>query len=273
MNKREIESLAGAAARDYVKHGVDLTESVTKIASTMKLTNQQVHRLSEATNNAAFNEVFQKKAADKSDDRLVEFPTVQADNVLSSLGREIQETTDARSPTSSKTASLILPDFRNPTVKAASNPAPMGYLDPFETDTLERLKARTKQAAVAQAREKVQALLEVLTVDKVAAQSAYLDDLEQLRFEVRRPGQLPHVEIEKRAALKHGKDIEPILNDLRKTLSPTLPEIEVGVKTAAMAYWDAQLPSEVSTRLDSALAHRTQMLNAARAIEMTRAKL
>jgi hypothetical protein len=82
VSERDYTKLASAAAKDLVDHQIDLNESVDKLASNYSMNDEQLTRLCEATNNAAFNAMFEAKGKMGSDDRLVEFKVASAKEIL-----------------------------------------------------------------------------------------------------------------------------------------------------------------------------------------------
>lgn len=82
VSERDYSKLASAAAKDLVEHQIDLNESVDKLASNYSMNDEQLTRLCEATNNAAFNALFEAKGKVGSADRLVEFKVASAKEIL-----------------------------------------------------------------------------------------------------------------------------------------------------------------------------------------------
>ncbi len=82
VSERDYSKLASAAAKDLVEHQIDLNESVDKLASNHSMNDEQLTRLCEATNNAAFNALFEAKGKVGSADRLVEFKVASAKEIL-----------------------------------------------------------------------------------------------------------------------------------------------------------------------------------------------
>lgn len=82
VSERDYSKLASAAAKDLVDHQIDLNESVDKLASNHSMNDEQLTRLCEATNNAAFNALFEAKGKVGSADRLVEFKVASAKEIL-----------------------------------------------------------------------------------------------------------------------------------------------------------------------------------------------
>lgn len=74
--------LASAAAKDLVEKQVPLNESVDKLAASHDMNTAQLERLCEATNNQAFTALFEQRAKQGSDDRLVEFAVAKPREIL-----------------------------------------------------------------------------------------------------------------------------------------------------------------------------------------------
>ena len=82
LNERDFSKLAAAAAKDLVDHGIPLNDSVDKIACSHDMNDEQLRRLCEATNNAAFNAMFEHKGKTGSADRIVEFDVAKPAEIL-----------------------------------------------------------------------------------------------------------------------------------------------------------------------------------------------
>jgi ADP-ribose pyrophosphatase YjhB (NUDIX family) len=80
FKEEDYLKLANAAAIDLVDNRVPLNDSITKLAQQFDLSQDQIMRLCEATNNTTFNHIFKTKTA--SDDRLVEFDIADPKAVL-----------------------------------------------------------------------------------------------------------------------------------------------------------------------------------------------
>jgi len=81
LDEKSIQKLAEAVAVDLVDGDIPLNDSISKLASKMDMNHEQIRRVCEASNNTAFNKIFQKRASD-SDDRLVDFKIADPSNIL-----------------------------------------------------------------------------------------------------------------------------------------------------------------------------------------------
>jgi len=106
LNQKDISKLAEAVAADLVDNAVPLNESISKLASSMSMNQEQIHRLCEATNNTAFNKLFQKKASDE--DRIVDFDIADPKTILKGKISEIEG--DVKKEAHAYTAYSALPD-------------------------------------------------------------------------------------------------------------------------------------------------------------------
>lgn len=82
LTDRDFVAHAEKIARDLVEHGTPLKASVQKVAAAEELNPEQLARLCEATNNAAFAASFAQKGKEGSADRHVEFDVVHARDIL-----------------------------------------------------------------------------------------------------------------------------------------------------------------------------------------------
>jgi len=85
MNASELLLTAKTIAHDHFTSGIDLNDSITKIASTQSLSKPQIERLVEETNKATFLELFEKKAEQ-------EFPVADYQTIKSKLTPKFEKT-------------------------------------------------------------------------------------------------------------------------------------------------------------------------------------
>lgn len=81
LDEKSIQKLAEAAAVDLVEGDIPLNDSISKLASKMDMNHEQIRRVCEASNNVAFNKIFQKRA-NEADDRLVDFKVASPMDIL-----------------------------------------------------------------------------------------------------------------------------------------------------------------------------------------------
>ena len=67
LTDREYSKLAAAAAKDLVDSQIPLNDSIDKLASSYDMNDDQLARLCEASNNAAFNALFEARGKQGAD--------------------------------------------------------------------------------------------------------------------------------------------------------------------------------------------------------------
>jgi len=82
ITENDYQKMAEAVSNDLINGKVPLNESVSKLASSMDMSQEQIKRLCETTNNTTFGKLFQSR--DKTaEDRMVEFDVADVDKILS----------------------------------------------------------------------------------------------------------------------------------------------------------------------------------------------
>jgi len=226
VTDKDYQKLAEAVSEDLVQQRIPLNESITKLATKMELTDEQIARLCETTNNTTFNKMFKAKGADKTaSDRLVEFDVADKQKVLGSLIKRAERNVDT-----AKTASYLdfadLPDsmheVRNPEPESTGHTKEAFVLRP-EGGPSKEADIRTLRKVAAHLRQR-----------KTAAELEYVDCMGELHTQFKRVYTPPFSKFEKQAAALHGKTAEAHLNHLRGLLR--MPEVtyntEVLSKTA-----------------------------------------
>jgi AraC-like DNA-binding protein len=81
ITENDYKKMAEAISDDLVQQKIPLNDSIRKLASSMDMSQEQVRRLCESSNNTTFNKLFQSKDKTASD-RIVEFDVADADQVF-----------------------------------------------------------------------------------------------------------------------------------------------------------------------------------------------
>jgi len=87
ITENDYKKLAEAVSDDLLTNKVAMNTSISKLASSMDMSQEQTRRLCEASNNTAFNKMFQSKDKTASD-RLIDFDVADADVVLGNAIKE-----------------------------------------------------------------------------------------------------------------------------------------------------------------------------------------
>ncbi len=213
LTDKDFAKFAAAAASDLVDHNVSLNDSCAKIAAAHDMNREQLQRLCEATNNAAFTAAFEAKGKQASADRLVEFPVADAAEILS------------RGTVGTKTAAV----------------QPRKYFD--ELEEIRPLADYRKPALPAECFSKVASAEEITVSHRIAAKTAEADArtlnkaLSTLQYEKISCGQktaeciealtgafrkiyapVPFAVFEKEAMSTHGVAADGLLDMLRREL-------------------------------------------------------
>lgn len=226
VTNNDFSKLAEAVATDLAKNNIPLNESITKLAQKMDLSQEQIRRLCEASNNATFNHMF-KQAGTDSSDRMVEFPVADSDEVLGSIIKAEED-----SPEVAKTAAYEMRplrdemhDVRKPEETSFSKVAfelrPEGApSEEIDRRTLVKVHDHIKH-------------------EKLAADMAYLDSLQSLRARFRKLYDVtPFEQFEKEAVAVHGVSAVPHLNMLRSNMNKPEVDYNIAVITKTAGYVD-----------------------------------
>lgn len=217
LNERDFSKLAAAAAKDLVDHGIPLNDSVDKIACSHDMNDEQLRRLCEATNNAAFNAMFEHKGKTGSADRIVEFDVAKPAEILK---KRVGSAKQAMSKTASaqgfdrawESRPLARPSL--PLEKTAAADAPMSKT--AQDDAVNAYAAQRDRLRNARTIDKT---LSHLRHEKIAAELAYNDASDRLYRHFRAMDRRPKfAEFEKDAMVLHGPAAEGTLDTLRKRL-------------------------------------------------------
>lgn len=241
LTEREYTKLAAAVAKDLVEHQVPLNDSIDKLARDYGMNDDQLSRLCEATNNAAFNALFEAKGKQGSADRLIEFDVAKPKAILE------------RRIAAEKTASVRT--AAAPAFDAAYESRPLRIAEPFAEKTASEalphtpeLTARQKEAN-ARATEKA---LEHLAIEKIAQADAVQIAVANVAHNFRSIyARDAFGAFEKEAMALHGAVADPLLDQVRTILR--LPAVvRDHAKVAHMVV--ATDRTEAHTALKAALA-------------------
>lgn len=241
LTEREFAKLAAAAAKDLVDHQVPLNDSIDKLASSHEMNDEQIARLCEATNNAAFNALFEAKGKQGSDDRLVEFD-VASPKVI--LGRRIA----AEKTASVRTAAA-------PAFDAAYESRSLRIAEPFAEKTASEELPHTPELTARQKEANARALekaLDHLAIEKIAQADAVQIAVANVAHNFRSVyARDAFAAFEKEAMALHGAAADPLLDQVRTILR--LPAVtREHAKVAHMVV--ASDRTEAHTALKAALA-------------------
>jgi len=207
VTENDFKKLAGAVADDLIQQKIPLNDSITKLAKSMDLSQEQVRRLCEATNNTTFNKVFHE--SDKTAaDRMVEFKVADPSQIL---GTAIKE---ASADTNAKTAAYELRPLDDE-MHTVRHPAPE-YEE--RTKVAFELRPQTHASDEVDRRTMVK-VLDNMRHQKLAADMEYLDDVVSLRGQFRRLYDVvPFDQFEKVAAARFGNEAVGPLNEIREMM-------------------------------------------------------
>lgn len=207
LTERDYAKLAAAAADDLVMRKIALNDSIEKLASDYGMNEDQLARLCEATNNAAFNAVFADKGKAGSADRLVDFDVASPKAILQ---RKLAQARSAMNKAASaepgfdsiwESRPLAAPALEGEKTAASNEYVP-------DAARLERIAARDARS--------VTKALEHLRIEKIAAAQQRDEAVERLYFHFRpveRRAQF--ATFEKDAMALHGAAADSLLDELR----------------------------------------------------------
>jgi AraC-like DNA-binding protein len=206
ITENDYKKLADAVADDLIGQKIPLNDSISKLATQMDMTHEQVRRLCEASNNATFGKMFQAKDKTASD-RIVEFDVADADAVLGGAIKEAGYVSGADNVIALSEYRPLVEDLdEEPVIKTASADEPISH-------ARREVDART-----------IRKTLDHLRHEKLAAEMAYQDSILNIRNRFKRLYQdVSFDTFEKNAAAIHGERVAGPLTDLRRHLR--LPEV------------------------------------------------
>ncbi len=249
LTERALAKMAAAVAKDLVDRKIPLNDSVEKLAELHELNAEQVARLCEASNNAAFNAAFEARGKQGSEDRLVEFPVADTKVVLAKRAGALKTAAVRKSAV--------------PTFDAVWESRPLEAPAPAAEKT-----AAAEPLFPAQRRrrgEPTHQVLEELHVDKLACMYRCKGALEKIathfRADVQRPA---YVEFEKDAMALHGAQVDGFLDILREQIR--LPAVSRDHSKVASRLVDSATTPE-HTLLKEALEAYSKSLDIQRALE------
>lgn len=201
ITEKDYTKLAEAIADDLLSNNIALNDSITKLATSMDMSQEQVRRLCETSNNTTFNKLFQAKGK-TAEDRMIEFDVADANTVL---GGAIKEASAAHVDSSVVYLSeynTLRPD------------------DIEETTTKVAFELRPESAPkTAQDRRTLRKTLDHMRHEKIATEYKYADVIFSIRNQFRRlyrDTEFPT--FEKNAAALYGHAAMRPLADLRNQM-------------------------------------------------------
>ena len=210
--ENDYKKMAEAISDDLVQQSIPLNDSIRKLASTMDMSQEQIRRLCETSNNTTFNKMFQAKDKTASD-RIIEFDVADADKVLADNIKQASSTNAADDVVYlSEYRSLLEEDEAPETTKVA-----------FE---LRPTAAPSREVD----RRTVRKTLDHLRHEKIASELMYGDTLQNLKRRFARIYQdVPFEAFEKNAAALHGERAVPALTELRRSMR--MPAVNYNLET------------------------------------------
>lgn len=198
ITENDYKKLAEAVSHDLLTNKVAMNTSISKLASSMDMSQEQTRRLCEASNNTAFNKMFQSKDKTAAD-RLIDFDVADADVVL---GHAIKEA----SAVPSAEGVVYLSEYR--TLRADDDEESL-------TKTAFELRPDTKPKTE-QDRRTVRKTLDHMRHEKIATAYMYDDALSSIKNQFKRLYRdTDFATFEKKAAAIHGPASIKPLSDLR----------------------------------------------------------
>lgn len=208
ITEADYTKLAEAVSTDLIESQVPLNESISKLAGQMDMSQEQIQRLCETTNNLTFNKMF--KARDKTaNDRMIEFDVADANQILGDAVKEAQISLDANTVVHLRDYAPLADDVIDD--------------EPVEKTASFELRPEAKPNSEKD-RRTLRKTLDHLRHQKIATELVYADALQNLSARFRRLYKDMTVEeFEKNAAAIYGESAETPLNDLRGRLR--MPEV------------------------------------------------
>lgn len=261
LTDKDLQKLASAAAVDLVDNNIPLNTTISKVASEMSLTQEQIKRLCEASNNQTFNRMFTSKDKTASD-RMVEFDVAESDKIL---GGQIKAASDTTYDAVSELRELRpLPDL----VNVDDTPV---YEKTASVDE-QRRDARLEAMLSEHDTRSLGKVQDYLRHEKIANTTAYRDTLCDLAQDFRRLyNDIPFEEFEKTAVAVWGESGAAVMNDLRETCRKNRIEYNVEGLTKIAGYRDDTHPA--FAKFKDALAYRDKNQNIDQAMIKLRGSL
>lgn len=254
IDDKTYDSLAKQAVDAFINDNTPLGDSVYKIAEDMGMLPDQVKQLAWRSNTLAHLTLFEKKAEDKN----IEFPVVNAEEVLKKLYNSTEEKT-AEAYTSKAKERVV--DFYSPLHEEEFTKEASAYtpLPPFSQEIAKDSTDEKRERAVFIMHK----VAEELETRVVQHRDKYLEDVITLGEELRKLANNPLRDFEvpefvHEAVTVHGKTAEHILKELNIEVKDSMR------KTAALADTETTLHKLLS----SAIHHRKEAFKAANALKL-----
>jgi hypothetical protein len=228
-SERDYKKLAEAVATDFIDQQIPLNDSITKLAKSMDLNQEQVARLCEAANNATFTNLFKNKDKTASD-RVIEFDIADAKKIL---GTQIKNA--STSTYSEDISTYDLRPLQDEMHQQRHGDVEIQSFEPDGNGGFNKVgfELRPESRPSEEVDRRIAAkVLETLRSQKLAASMEYLDTVHELRNQFRRVYDvLPFGQFEKQACAVFGVAARAPLNEIRKLMNQ--PQVDYDFTTLA----------------------------------------
>lgn len=220
LTERDYAKLASAAAKDLVDHQIPLNESIDKLAAAHEMNDEQLARLCEASNNAAFNALFEAKGKTGSDDRMVDFEVAKPKEILQKRVQQEKTANVRRRGIVDSTAFDAAWESRPLTAPSREEPAAEKTASVTESlPTASQLRRYAEQDA-----RTLSKAIDHLHTEKISSEMRVTDAIADLTMRFRRIDMADQfTRFEKEAMCLHGAKADELLDQLRKGLR--MPEV------------------------------------------------
>jgi len=216
VKQQAYQKLADAIATDFIENQIPLNDSALKVARTQDMTNEQICRLCEATNNTTFNRLF--KGNKEASDRIVEFDVADSKTILGQLIKDAED-----KPQEVKTASVNLNDLKDE-MYAVRHPEP----EMEKTASTFELRPEGGRNNIESDQRTIDKTRNHLYSEKLAFDMQYRDKIDSLRGQFRRLyNSVPFETFEKQAVALYNEDAIPHLAVLRDLMNKVAVEYNV----------------------------------------------
>lgn len=238
ITENDYKKLAEAVADDLILNKIPLNDSVSKLASSMDMSQEQVKRLCETTNNSTFGKLFHSKDKTASD-RIVEFEVADANKVLNTA---IKQASVSYTPASTESYLLDYAPLVDSTITAT-----------LEIKTAFELRPESTPRRETDTRV-LQKTLNHLRSEKTAAELEYIDTVTNISNEFKRLyPEIVFTAFEKSALALHGESACDSLAFIRDSLG--LPAVTYNIpqiqKTAGVIDTSAAVFTKLAHALDT----------------------
>lgn len=216
IKSQAYQKFAEAVATDLIESKIPLNDSIIKLARSRDMTQEQIKRLCEATNNVTFNKLFKQNKT--ASDRIVEFDVADASVILNSLIKRAEV----------KTAELVVPASALSELKDEMHTIRHPEPSMEKTASTFELRPSTGQLDIEIDRRTITKAREHLQIEKLACDMQYRDAINALRNQFRRLyDAAPFETFEKNAVALYGDTAVPHLSVLRTLMNK--PDVEYNI--------------------------------------------